>query len=208
MSIMTKFGARGVLAALLATAVAGPAAADAVDDCSISAGSPEYDATRVAAACDEVIASGEYVGIDLAWAYNNRGVARNFLGRFEAAIEDLNEAIRLDPAYAIAHNNRAWAYEGAGDYVKALADADAALRIDPEYAQARNTRSNLRCRLGDVAGSVADRMHAIRGGRWAPMDAQGWLQGQGYYNATVDGDFDLISVGALYNWTNDGCPGI
>ena len=43
---------------------------------------------------------------DYAEAYNNRGIAKNNLGRHEEAIADYDEAIRLKPDYTMAYNNR------------------------------------------------------------------------------------------------------
>jgi hypothetical protein len=49
------------------------------------------------AACSEVIESRAYTGKDLAFAYNNRGVAHYQHRDFDAAITDFGESIRLDP---------------------------------------------------------------------------------------------------------------
>ena len=59
-------------------------------------------------------------------AYINRGVSYADLGEYERAIEDYDEAIRLDPQSARAYINRGNAYDGLGkseeaerDYAKA-----------------------------------------------------------------------------------------
>ena len=43
---------------------------------------------------------------DFSEAYNNRGVAKDALGRYESAIADYDEAIRLQPDFSKAYNNR------------------------------------------------------------------------------------------------------
>ncbi len=63
-------------------------------------------------------------------AYNNRGNAYNDLGEHQRAIEDLNEAIRLDPKLAMAYNNRGISYGNLGEHQRAIEDYDEALRLE------------------------------------------------------------------------------
>ena len=48
-------------------------------------------------------------------------------GEYQRAIEDLDEAIRLDPQAAIAYNNRSAAYRPLGEYQRAITDYDVAI---------------------------------------------------------------------------------
>ncbi len=50
--------------------------------------------------CSTSIRFGPWQGKDLAWAYNNRGNAYYDLGKLSQAIEDYDEALRLDPGFA------------------------------------------------------------------------------------------------------------
>ena len=59
-------------------------------------------------------------------AYHNRGVAKAKLGRFEAAIVDFTEAIRLNPKWAKAYRDRSSAYRQLGKTAQAKADCDKA----------------------------------------------------------------------------------
>ena len=69
--------------------------------------------------------NGKYRGKEneqYAAAYNNRGIAYRNLGQEERAIEDYDEAIRLDPEYALAYNNRGVAYQAIGKSIEAERD--------------------------------------------------------------------------------------
>ncbi|MCH2318116.1 MAG: tetratricopeptide repeat protein, partial [SAR202 cluster bacterium] len=56
--------------------------------------------------------------------------------RYSQAIEDLNEAIRLDPQHVNAYYNRGIAYRKRGLYEQAILDFDAYIRLDPDDASA------------------------------------------------------------------------
>ena len=64
-------------------------------------------------------------------AYHNRGKAWSEKGDYDKAIADYNEAIRLDPKFAIAYHNRGGAWGSKGDYDKAIADYNEVIRLDP-----------------------------------------------------------------------------
>ena len=53
-------------------------------------------------------------------------------GDYDRAIADYDEAIRLDPRYAVAYYNRGVAYCDKGDYDRAIADYNEAIRLDPK----------------------------------------------------------------------------
>jgi tetratricopeptide (TPR) repeat protein len=57
---------------------------------------------------------------------------------FDKAINDLTQAIKLDPNSANAYNNRGIAYADKGDIDRAVADYEATLKIDPNHANAEN----------------------------------------------------------------------
>jgi tetratricopeptide (TPR) repeat protein len=56
--------------------------------------------------CTAVIQSGQEAREKLATAFDNRGVAYKQKGRYEQALQDYEEAIRLNPSNANAYNNR------------------------------------------------------------------------------------------------------
>jgi tetratricopeptide (TPR) repeat protein len=53
--------------------------------------------------------------------------------RYTEAIQYLDEAIRLDPRYAVAYSNRGVAYYSLGQYENAIKDYDEAIRLDPRH---------------------------------------------------------------------------
>ena len=65
-------------------------------------------------------------------AYSNRGNAQNNLGRHEEAIADLDEAIRLNPDFAMAYYNRGRANTSLNHMDKARRDFEAAIALARE----------------------------------------------------------------------------
>src|SRR5690348_4640833 len=76
------------------------------------------------AACTAVIQSGRGHGVGLAIIFYNRGDAYQRLSEFERAIEDFDQAIRLNSAFAGAFHSRALAYAGKRQYARAIEDFD------------------------------------------------------------------------------------
>ena len=67
---------------------------------------------------------------------------------------DANEAIRLNPLYALAFNNRGYIYVKKGDYNRAMADYNEAIRLDPKYALALCNRGLLKRKIDDSSGNA------------------------------------------------------
>ena len=118
---MLRTAAAALIAAILAGA---PALADPVADCEADG---DWAAKR--AACTEAIDSGEWRGTDLAWAYNNRGVAENRLGSHTAAVTDYNQALALLPDLPEALNGRANARCQLGEVESSIDDRMRALEL-------------------------------------------------------------------------------
>jgi len=121
-----------LLAAFLTSAILGSAAAQTLDQ--QWAWCRDDFSDRLIRACTAVIRSGRQNPEELARAFFNRGRAFSDKGQYDRAIADLDQAIRLDPAYPDAFNNRGVAYSGKGQFERAAADFDQAIRLDPNYA--------------------------------------------------------------------------
>ena len=61
-------------------------------------------------------------------------------GRYDKAIADYDEAIRLNPNDASAYYERGQAWHSKDDLDKAIADYDEAIRLDPRHARAYTIR--------------------------------------------------------------------
>jgi tetratricopeptide (TPR) repeat protein len=106
--------------------------------------------------CSEVIRSGRESSKNLAIAFNNRGNGFHAKKQYDRAIEDYDEAIRLDPNFALAYNNRGDTRMHQNDLDRAIADFSAAIRINPKYVPAYGNRAHAYKIKGDTARAIAD----------------------------------------------------
>ncbi len=67
--------------------------------------------------------------------YGNRGLTYSALKRYEEALADYGQAVRLDPTFAKAYSNRGLTYSVLKRYEEALADYEQAVRLDPTFAK-------------------------------------------------------------------------
>jgi tetratricopeptide (TPR) repeat protein len=74
--------------------------------------------------------------IDEAFAYFNRGNEYLNKERYDQAIADFTQVIRIDPNYADAYNQRGSAYINKGDADRAIADFNQVIRLEPNNALA------------------------------------------------------------------------
>jgi lipoprotein NlpI len=86
--------------------------------------------------CTTVIQSGKESKKNLATAFNNRGNAYDDKKQYDRAIQDYDQAIKLNPNYALAFLNRGNAYQNKDQYDRAIQDYDQAIKLNPNYALA------------------------------------------------------------------------
>jgi tetratricopeptide (TPR) repeat protein len=113
-------------------------------------------------ACSSVIDAKIETGRKLAVAYCNRGEGLTERLEFDRALADLDEAIRIDPAYACSYANRGRVYAGKGEADRAMTDYNEAIRLDPSFALAFNNRGNAWLVKGDMVHAMADLNTAIK----------------------------------------------
>lgn len=73
-------------------------------------------------ACTAIIKSGKENKNDLSIAYNNRGIGYDSKGQFDTAIENFDQAIRINPNSALAYYNRGVAYTNRGNWFNSFED--------------------------------------------------------------------------------------
>jgi lipoprotein NlpI len=112
--------------------------------------------------CIAAIESGKLSAADLAVTLNNRGLAYQSQGDYERAIQDYDQAVRLNPSYADAFINRGGTYHGQGDYERAIQDYDQAVRLKPSFAIAFNNRGLAYQSQGNYERAIQDYDQAIR----------------------------------------------
>lgn len=84
------------------------------------------------------------------------------MGESEGAIDDLSQAVRLDPTLFDAYEARAKVRFELGDREGAPADFERALQLNPNYALAYGNRGNARAKMEDLVGAIADYDRAIQ----------------------------------------------
>jgi len=78
------------------------------------------------------------------------------------AIEDLDEAIRLNRRFALAYMNCGATYLNLGEYQQVIADLDEALRLDPEDADAYYNRGVVYAIQGQLGRAIQQYDQSIR----------------------------------------------
>ena len=81
-------------------------------------------------------------------------------GKFEAALEDANKYIELEPNDAYAYLNRSRIYVSQDKPELALADANKAIELDPKEPDGYYRRSDIYNEMGKKAEAKADEAKA------------------------------------------------
>jgi tetratricopeptide (TPR) repeat protein len=94
-------------------------------------------------------------------AFNRRAAAWRAKGELEAALLDMDIAIKLGPSAAL-FNNRALIWQAMKDYDKANADYNQALAMFPNYALALTNRAGMWHGKKDYDKAIADASQALQ----------------------------------------------
>ena len=82
--------------------------------------------------------------------------------RWDDAIREYTESIRLDPSQAVYFFYRGWVYDDKEDYVRAIADLNEAIRLNPNDAYSYYIRGIIYSNSGDDNRAIEDYTTAIR----------------------------------------------
>jgi tetratricopeptide (TPR) repeat protein len=93
--------------------------------------------------------------------YIARAWVRNVNDQVDLAIQDYDQAIRLNPKLAMAHNFRGDAYLDKSKYDLAIRDFDRAIELDPKFASAFVNRGDAYRKKGEYDRALLDYNRAI-----------------------------------------------
>src|SRR5437879_4179354 len=99
---------------------------------------------------------------NLAIAYQQRAFSYANDQRFQDALNDLGEAIRINPRDARAFEQRAAVEMRINDYDKALADYEVATKLNPGEIKYHLYRSYIYELRGDIQNAMADTDRALK----------------------------------------------
>ena len=145
--------------AVIFVAASGSEAAAAAEDLVVCF---KAEGDAAVSACTAAITSGKHQATDLAIAHIIRGNAYINKGDYNAAAQDYDEAIRLNPKNAAALYNRGNIFFRLGRYDEAIKNYDKAIELKPDYAIAFNNRCFAYYAKGEHDQAIRDCDHAIR----------------------------------------------
>jgi len=119
------------------------------------------DMDRRLIGCTKIIQDRSTSKEVLVAAYNNRGMAYRGKREYDRAIADFNEAVRLNPKYALAFANRAAVHFDRNEYDRAITDLDKAINLDQRLGSAYRLRAMAHHNKREYERAVADYNKAL-----------------------------------------------
>src|ERR1035437_243317 len=113
------------------------------------------------AGCTALIQAGQETTKNLSAIYDYRGNAYSTKGDYDRAIQQYDQAIRLDPN-DIVYDARGDAYKKKRDYDHAIQDFSEAIHLNPNDERAYYDRGEAYISKGDYGRAIQDYNQAIR----------------------------------------------
>jgi serine/threonine-protein kinase len=117
-----------------------------------------------------------------------QGLKKLNRGDYSSALEDFNQALRLNPVFTDAYVCQSIIHYYQGDHLGAIEDCDQVLRINPGNADAYNNRGLNRVALGDYKRAIADFNQVLE---IEPNHAKAYLN-RGYSRLQLDDNWAAI----------------
>jgi tetratricopeptide (TPR) repeat protein len=95
-------------------------------------------------------------------AYKERASVRNLLGDYQGAMEDYNQAIRINPKDDGAYSLRSFERYNLGDYKGAIDDCNKAIDINPNDAQSYSFRAEFNNLVCNYQAAIEDADKSIQ----------------------------------------------
>ena len=92
--------------------------------------------------CTNAIKSGRHNEEDLAAAVYYRGISNGTRGESDRAIQDFDQAIKINPNHVGPFYSRGLTYSNKGQWDRAIQDYDEAIKLNPNYVRAISNRGN------------------------------------------------------------------
>ena len=127
----------------------------------------------------------------------SRGIARKDKGEYDKAIQDFNEAIRLDPKSKEAFRERGMTWAAKGEHDKAIDDLGKAIKLDPRSAGLLVDRAFVWLAKADRDRAIKDCGEAIKldpkFGAGFVCRARAWIE-KGDYDKAIDDYGEVIKI--------------
>ena len=148
--------------------------------------------------CSAIIQLGRESPPQLATAFNNRGFAYKLKGDYDRALQDYDQAIRLNHNNANAYNNRGVIYKIKGEYDRAIEEYNQAIWLsNNDYPAAFFNRAKAYFAKGQYDSALADFEVVLR---FNPRNPAG-LYGRGLAKIksgeTAEGTADMAAAKAI-----------
>ena len=134
----------------------------------------EIDAGQYEEALDDLNTMERFdMVVDMGWVHAERGYVYMKQGKYDAAVDEISDAILLNSKDATLFNNRAFSYEKLGEFAKAESDYTRAVSLEPENARRYTERGAFYFNVGRLEESLLDIEQAIASD---PLEPENFLR--------------------------------